>query len=187
MVVPVKRPSIARRGIPSPRSRNSSTATSQPTAPTDSSRCPSSGCPRRPSARRVTRPSFPSGCTPLARWKRTSAPVVRGPRTPSTGPGSNPCARSPTWRAAVCACVAPATGAAATRDANDAQSTTANRRIRDPSRPANTVLPRLGLSGGRVQSALLSPVAQLAEHPAVNRRVVGSSPTRGVRKFLQSR
>src|SRR5436190_1976993 len=27
-----------------------------------------------------------------------------------------------------------------------------------------------------------SPVAQLAEHPAVNRRVVGSSPTRGVRK-----
>ena len=26
-----------------------------------------------------------------------------------------------------------------------------------------------------------SPVAQLAEHPAVNRRVVGSSPTRGVR------
>jgi hypothetical protein len=25
-----------------------------------------------------------------------------------------------------------------------------------------------------------SPVAQLAEHPAVNRRVVGSSPTRGV-------
>ena len=24
-----------------------------------------------------------------------------------------------------------------------------------------------------------SPVAQLAEHPAVNRRVVGSSPTRG--------
>jgi hypothetical protein len=33
---------------------------------------------------------------------------------------------------------------------------------------------RLGLPlGGR------SPVAQLAEHPAVNRRVVGSSPTRG--------
>ena len=27
-----------------------------------------------------------------------------------------------------------------------------------------------------------SPVAQLAEHPAVNRRVVGSSPTRGVPK-----
>src|SRR4051794_19352698 len=26
-----------------------------------------------------------------------------------------------------------------------------------------------------------SPVAQLAEHPAVNRRVVGSSPTRGVK------
>ena len=29
---------------------------------------------------------------------------------------------------------------------------------------------------------LPSPVAQLAEHPAVNRRVVGSSPTRGVKK-----
>src|SRR5687767_15606842 len=27
-----------------------------------------------------------------------------------------------------------------------------------------------------------SPVAQLAEHPAVNRRVVGSSPTRGAPK-----
>src|SRR5207249_6250260 len=27
-----------------------------------------------------------------------------------------------------------------------------------------------------------SPVAQLAEHPAVNRRVVGSSPTRGASK-----
>src|SRR6187399_95977 len=32
-----------------------------------------------------------------------------------------------------------------------------------------------------------SPVAQLAEHPAVNRRVVGSSPTRGVRKGPQTR
>ena len=32
-----------------------------------------------------------------------------------------------------------------------------------------------------------SPVAQLAEHPAVNRRVVGSSPTRGVRKAPQTR
>src|SRR5262245_40636830 len=31
-----------------------------------------------------------------------------------------------------------------------------------------------------------SPVAQLAEHPAVNRRVVGSSPTRGVRKAPQT-
>ena len=30
-----------------------------------------------------------------------------------------------------------------------------------------------------------SPVAQLAEHPAVNRRVVGSSPTRGVLKPLK--
>jgi hypothetical protein len=29
-----------------------------------------------------------------------------------------------------------------------------------------------------------SPVAQLAEHPAVNRRVVGSSPTRGASKSL---
>ena len=29
-----------------------------------------------------------------------------------------------------------------------------------------------------------SPVAQLAEHPAVNRRVVGSSPTRGASKDL---
>ena len=33
--------------------------------------------------------------------------------------------------------------------------------------------------------SLPSPVAQLAEHPAVNRRVVGSSPTRGARKPLQ--
>jgi hypothetical protein len=32
-----------------------------------------------------------------------------------------------------------------------------------------------------------SPVAQLAEHPAVNRRVVGSSPTRGVKKPPLSR
>src|SRR5207249_5610841 len=29
-----------------------------------------------------------------------------------------------------------------------------------------------------------SPVAQLAEHPAVNRRVVGSSPTRGAENRL---
>ena len=32
--------------------------------------------------------------------------------------------------------------------------------------------------------SLPSPVAQLAEHPAVNRRVVGSSPTRGVANSL---
>ena len=32
-----------------------------------------------------------------------------------------------------------------------------------------------------------SPVAQLAEHPAVNRRVVGSSPTRGVSPFVGKR
>ena len=32
-----------------------------------------------------------------------------------------------------------------------------------------------------------SPVAQLAEHPAVNRRVVGSSPTRGATKALLAR
>ena len=32
---------------------------------------------------------------------------------------------------------------------------------------------------GYTSRPLLSPVAQLAEHPAVNRRVVGSSPTRG--------
>jgi hypothetical protein len=30
-----------------------------------------------------------------------------------------------------------------------------------------------------------SPVAQLAEHPAVNRRVVGSSPTRGASQVLE--
>src|SRR5688572_5553090 len=35
----------------------------------------------------------------------------------------------------------------------------------------------------RLQSAARSPVAQLVEHPAVNRRVVGSSPTRGARPF----
>ena len=34
---------------------------------------------------------------------------------------------------------------------------------------------------------LRSRVAQLAEHPAVNRRVVGSSPTAGVRNYLQTR
>jgi hypothetical protein len=33
---------------------------------------------------------------------------------------------------------------------------------------------------------LRSPVAQLAEHPAVNRRVVGSSPTRGASNVLQT-
>src|SRR5437868_397386 len=32
-----------------------------------------------------------------------------------------------------------------------------------------------------------SPVAQLAEHPAVNRRVVGSSPTRGASKESANR
>src|SRR5207248_244772 len=38
--------------------------------------------------------------------------------------------------------------------------------------------PRVRLGGG-YNGARQSPVAQLAEHPAVNRRVVGSSPTRG--------
>ena len=40
---------------------------------------------------------------------------------------------------------------------------------------------------GYTSRPLLSPVAQLAEHPAVNRRVVGSSPTRGAAKLLHSR
>ena len=41
-------------------------------------------------------------------------------------------------------------------------------------------LPRIRLTLGYNRPAP-SPVAQLAEHPAVNRRVVGSSPTRGAR------
>jgi hypothetical protein len=39
----------------------------------------------------------------------------------------------------------------------------------------------------RLQCRARSPVAQLVEHPAVNRRVVGSSPTRGVRLSRSTR
>ena len=49
---------------------------------------------------------------------------------------------------------------------------------------------RLGSTEPRLQFGALSsrsPVAQLAEHPAVNRRVVGSSPTRGVGKAPANR
>ena len=55
-------------------------------------------------------------------------------------------------------------------------------RRRAPREPAlSDPLPCGRPFGGR------SPVAQLAEHPAVNRRVVGSSPTRGVKKAPQTR
>ena len=47
-------------------------------------------------------------------------------------------------------------------------------------------LPRIRLTLGYNRPAP-SPVAQLAEHPAVNRRVVGSSPTRGVAPLLVMR
>ena len=40
---------------------------------------------------------------------------------------------------------------------------------------------------GRYNAAARSPVAQLAEHPAVNRRVVGSSPTRGASDLAATR
>ena len=73
--------------------------------------------------------------------------------------------------------------------------------MRRPAAPAAGATGRLGLAltapsprlscraaaRPRLQWARLSPVAQLAEHPAVNRRVVGSSPTRGVTALLGRR
>src|SRR5688572_17066672 len=69
------------------------------------------------------------------------------------------------------------------------------RKLTDPATKFNRLSRRAGLfalDGARAESlptaAIMrpplprSPVAQLAEHPAVNRRVVGSSPTRGVSK-----
>src|SRR5262249_54310850 len=58
---------------------------------------------------------------------------------------------------------------------------------------AEFAAPSAGPAGqGRARAAatispLPSPVAQLVEHPAVNRRVTGSSPVRGVRKAPQMR
>ena len=47
--------------------------------------------------------------------------------------------------------------------------------------------PWIPVLDGYTSPSLPSPVAQLAEHPAVNRRVVGSSPTRGATPLLDTR
>ncbi len=199
-VPPLIAPERGRRGrceppvegtSPSPcrRSRNSRTATSQPIAPTASSRLPRSGRPRRPSARRVTGPSRPSAWIPFARWNARSALFVRGPRTPSMGPGSKPCARSPTCKAAVRALAASAWWPPAKTPSNSVAPKTARRHMdRSLSHSARALLPRRESAHalGTIRP-LPSPVAQLAEHPAVNRRVVGSSPTRGVSAPLAMR
>ena len=182
----VNRPSTARAPSPCRRSRNSSTATSHPTAPMRSSRCPRSGRPRVPSARRVARPTRAVGRIPLFRWNAIRAFLVNGPRTPSTGPGLNPWARRPIWSAATRALAASPEGTSARTPMDTATPTTAKRRMVGRSRPAVPVLPQRRLEAPATISRLPSPVAQLAEHPAVNRRVVGSSPTRGAAKYLQS-
>src|SRR5437667_163216 len=48
------------------------------------------------------------------------------------------------------------------------------------SRAGGSAASLLSKRGYNFRAEHRSPVAQLAEHPAVNRRVVGSSPTRGV-------
>ncbi len=108
---------------------------------------------------------------------------MNGPRTPSTGPGSKPCARSATCNAATRALPAKASGASPRAPTDSATPTTAKRRMTAPSRPRLPLLPsREGANPTATIRPLPSPVAQLAEHPAVNRRVVSSSPTRGAAK-----
>src|SRR6185436_15109590 len=51
-----------------------------------------------------------------------------------------------------------------------------------PPPPSAGLWPRALRYHAEAEFGSRSPVAQLAEHPAVNRRVVGSSPTRGVEK-----
>jgi hypothetical protein len=182
-VSPAKRPSTRAAARPKRRSRNSSTATSHPTVPIDSSREPSSGRPRVPSARRVIASSFPEARSPCRFWNETSALVVCGPRSPSTGPGFSPCARRPTWSAAMLGLAASPLGEKARTQRTNAPPQTAKRRTRNDSPRPPGLLRREEASSaaGRILR-LPSPVAQLAEHPAVNRRVVGSSPTWGVTK-----
>ena len=81
---------------------------------------------------------------------RASASVVSWPRTPSTGPGSNPWARSPTWSAATRALAASPLGANTRTPMNTATPTTAKRRMPRIRRPARR--PARSLPKPRLQS-----------------------------------
>ena len=80
------RPSTRFAASPYGRSRNSSDATSQPTRPRDSTRCPSSGVPSLPSLQRVAIPSFAVALIRWFRWNVSNAFRVNGPFIPSTAP-----------------------------------------------------------------------------------------------------
>ena len=73
------RPSTRFAASPYGRRRNSSDATSQPTRPRDSTRCPSSGVPSLPSLQRVAIPSFAVALIRWFRWNVSSAFRVNGP------------------------------------------------------------------------------------------------------------
>ena len=181
--VGVNRPSTARAPSPKRRSRNSSTATSQPTAPTASWRCPSSGAPRRPRARRVCAPDEPRRLDPTRALeaqqrgrRQLSAHAVDRTRVEPVGlkpdleGGDASTGREPAG--------SEHEDANEHRDADDGEATHAPdvRRRAAPSSPPSATEAPATISRRR------SPVAQLVEHPAVNRRVSGSSPLRGVEK-----
>ena len=69
---------------------------------------------------------------------------------------------------------------ATSRSPSSARSATRPTPKRAAAALRRALCPRAAPLPCRSQFGSRSPVAQLAEHPAVNRRVVGSSPTRGV-------
>ena len=113
--------------------------------------------------RRRRRAGRPSGSSSSATPPRTRA--CRGSRSAASTRRTSPTSSRPGRRGS------PSSARSATRRTPSAQRATLRASL------AATARYHAGRPlGGR------SPVAQLAEHPAVNRRVVGSSPTRGVKK-----
>ena len=155
--------------------------------PAASSRCPRSGRPRMPSARRVA--AEPTGrlhaVPTLERHERVHSSAAREHHQPARG-------RIRGHGEAIWSAATRALAASPGERTRGRQWTPRRRRRRSdawrtPSRFERPVLPGASTAGSIAGHAatiprLPSPVAQLAEHPAVNRRVVGSSPTRGVTK-----
>ena len=158
----------------------------------DSSRARSPACGRTRPLARVLAELGPGPLRRRAPSPRGRAPPRAGGAGRRAGTRSSPAStRSPSSRQSTRRRQSSSSSASASGSCS-ASSRTAGQRIACPtcSRPsrrsghASASSPEgLGLQS----AARLSPVAQLAEHPAVNRRVVGSSPTRGVSACLDMR